>query len=177
MYSVTMETTARGVETSVAHLVKDSAGFFWAGRIAIPFLAKRLTGRVKNLNIRLAESNVRLLEMSRSAPFDGDEVIDASLQLRDHLETIKTDALQFRSTLMSHRLRLQKASAHSSFKARLVGTILEEVGTSVALCSEMFEIANKLQWDVAEHDADRAVRYEGFVASSAGDVMAILNRL
>ena len=39
----------------------------------------------------------------------------------------------------------------------------------------MFEIANKLQWDVAEHDADRAMHHEGFVASSAGGDLASLS--
>ena len=42
---------------------------------------------------------------------------------------------------------------------------------------EAFELANRFQWALAEHDADYAARHDGFVASSAAELDAMLERL
>ncbi|RDU96964.1 hypothetical protein [Trinickia dinghuensis] len=174
MYAVTIETTARGVEASLSDLIRESGGVFWSNKFAVPWMARRVIARARRLNEQLANSNVRLMEVCRAIPFATERVIDPDFELRDSLEAIKADALALRDRLLQSKAHMQPE--HKGLRGRFDKALLSEVERSVALCCEGFELANKIQWEIAEHDADHTVRHEGFVASTADEVMKMLSQ-
>ncbi|KVE63967.1 hypothetical protein WI96_15995 [Burkholderia vietnamiensis] len=175
MYSVTMQTTARGVEASLSDLVSKLGGVYWRSAIMLPWMARRVIVNARKFNDSLASSNTRLMDLRRAVPFVDEKVIDPDFQLRDKLESIKSDVLNIRRRLV-HIQGMLSPNDKFRLRARFDEAVGAEVARSIALCCEAFEIANGLQWDVAEHDADNSVRHEDFVASSADEVMQMLSR-
>jgi len=170
MFAVTMETATEGVEASLSGLVHKSAHRFWIVGIKIPFIARSLLRDSRSLNQDLAASNIRLLEILRTIPLEMDQPLDAEMHMRDRLERIKQSSLQFRDRFQA---MIRSKMSDTALNRRLK----EEWAKSEALCCEAFELANRFQWALAEHDADYAARHDGFVASSAAELDAMLERL
>ncbi|WP_321876607.1 hypothetical protein [Paraburkholderia bannensis] len=165
-----METATRGVEASVSHLLKGSGLLFWMYRIKLPILRSQVLGHIRRTNSSIAKQNLALIELGNALKLDGEGLVDPDLRIRDLLESIKVRALEFRQGVMTRK-------GSNLAKDKKSGHILSGMDRSIALTTETFELANSLQWQIAEHDADVAPRHEGFLASSADELANMLDRL
>lgn len=172
MFAVTMETATQGVEASLAEVLSNSSQLFWFSKIKLPLIERRLLKRMRGFNQSIASCNLKLIGLRGAVKFDGAELIDPDLHMRDLLQSIKDDAIRYRA---GYQARIH--SRARGWSSKLSKAIADEMQRTIALCCETHELANRMQWEVAEHDADFAARHEGFVATTADEVMALLNRL
>ena len=117
----------------------------------------------------MAAHNVGWVEMLATIGALDDSELDPNLVLRDRLESSKSVLLDLRTDLIKLRSDVLKHTKNE--------TVREEFVRAITLTAEGLESINALQWAIAEHDADLAQRHEGFVATSAEEVSALLDRL
>ncbi|WP_143275945.1 hypothetical protein [Burkholderia cenocepacia] len=164
-----METVAQSVAASLSERSGTLSRVFWLA-IRLPLMQKQLLRKSRGLNQKIAQSNLRLIEVAGAIKFDGEKQVDPDLHIRDTLESIKHNALDFREFLLSRNLDGLLARGKTGV------LLVREIKQTIALTCESVELANKVQWQIAEHDADIAVRHDGFVASSADELAALLDR-
>jgi hypothetical protein len=179
MLAVTMETAAEGVEASLASLVSKHRGgasalyrveLFWLTRVRLPWLQRLMTRGAKSANRATARLIMSLLNIGNVADFYSTKPVDLDLRLRDVLERVKEDAIESRDKSLERISALQQRSSE-------LKVYEAELRRGVSLAVEMFNVANQIQWKLAEHDSDVAARLDGFVASSYEETNAILDRI
>jgi len=173
MYPATMEMRAIGNQRSVAALVRSLPGQGLIRLFRVPLLEYALVKSLSKVLFRIGEQvaahNVGWVEMLATIGALDDSELDPNLVLRDRLESSKSVLLDLRTDLIKLRSDVLKHTKNE--------TVREEFVRAIALTAEGLESINALQWAIAEHDADLAQRHEGFVATSAEEVSALLDRL
>lgn len=92
--------------------------------------------------------------------------LDPDLRLSEKLSDLKNEVHEVRATSIQSlgiSARMPKTSVR-----------LKEFSN---ICAELYEAANQLQWQIAEHDAQHSQRYDGFVASSAAELDVLLDKI
>lgn len=143
---------------AVVHLPAPLTDLFAA------FFARKLCKEQSAQVIKLAELGATVsLACKRS-----DSPIDPNLEIRSHLEQLKAGSLRIRARGLSALANISKfgwVRTHAQFSKM------------VKLACEEFEIANAIQWELAEHDASFSAHLDGYVASTANDIQEMLTRL
>lgn len=142
----------------------------------VPGFVKSIFSRLsirhlKKLSFALADSCHKLqivaLEIQAS---DDTDLIDPDLEKRESLDKTK----QF---LLKHRSEFRKSFGALDPDGTALPDLNREVSTVISLMGELYEIANELQWAIAEHDASNSERQLGYAASSVDELSAVLDRI
>lgn len=129
------------------------------------------TPRLQKLTFLLADEcnklQVLALRVQRSTDPD---LIDGDMEQRDALERMKKVIVEQRAGLQTSFLAIDPDGV-------AMPKLHKELTSVIELLGEFYEIANELQWAMAEHDANVSARREGFVASTADELDAVLGRI
>lgn len=130
-------------------------------------LARRLEKQVFVLAEACNKLRIVMLDFQRR---DDADLIDPDLFIRNSLESAKKD-------LLAQRLDMHESFKKSGFGQSSVPRFYAAYYTIIKLLSELYEISNEVQWAIAEHDASLSVQHEGFAASNAAELEAMLNQI
>lgn len=134
-------------------------------------IAYFISPKLQKLSFALADVCFRLQVVSQDVQRNQDEqLIDPELEQRDALEQLKC-------AILKHRGELQKTYRELDPDGGAIPKLTKEISSVVALMGEIYEVANELQWAIAEHDASYSERAEGFLASSPDELAAMLDRI
>ena len=156
--------------TSVdAILAKDAAGL---PRFVFSLLGFYFNPKLRRSSGLLADASKTMKIWSMELQRDelGD-LIDPDLSLRDNIESLKSDLREI------HR---RGRDMHVAMKPRAVVDSTEfgrQLEINLSLAKEVYEVANELQWALAEHDASANKMLDGFSASNDFDLTAMLARI
>jgi hypothetical protein len=126
------------------------------------------------LRRKVEKLSCQVLSLSELSEFfvrsdESDKLADPSGEVAGTLHTIKASARE----IARHAQEMASRVENGPFSARLA----RDVSNLGAVCSELYDVATQLHWDILEHDAIRAPRRDGYTGSSQEEVMAMLDRI
>lgn len=143
----------------------------WALNGMLFFLSAFITRQIRHLAQDVSMNVLRIVELSQlvSSREDGDELLDQDGELSGFLINMQVGikGMHRRSLGIIDRASHLKHGKDMVVAARQLAAVFAECHDAIA----------NLAWEVSEHDASRAPRKDGFVASTPDEVEAMLARI
>ena len=126
--------------------------------------------KLRRLAMEASDEVLRLVDMARTIDEQGPDLIDPDGTLAEHC----ADMLEKVKSLHRGMLEIEMKTRAEGIQG---GRIAAAAGQLAAVYAEYHEAIAGFAWAVAEHDATYAPRLTGFVAHSAEEVGAMLDRI
>lgn len=144
----------------------------WVMRGFSTLLGSLAARQLRRLASRLSRDVLSVEELARmvgAVPDETPEMIDPEFRLAASFEAMLA------STRDLHRAVLSLAHLVEGWSG---ATRLHEAALQfAAVCGEYYTATNRLAWAIGEHDASRAQRLDGYVATTPEEVAALLERI
>lgn len=130
-----------------------------------------ISPRLQKLSFTLAEVCFRLRMMSQDVQRSDDtSLIDPELEQRESLDQLK-------QSILKQRGELERSYRELDPDGGAMPKLDKQIASLVQLMAEIYEVANELQWAIAEHDASYSERTKDFHASNQEELVAMLSRI